>query len=379
MNTPNFVVEGHYYSGGLRTTLFHESTRPEWLPPTDMVGFRDEFDLGGDDFAVEFRRFISHNRTITWLGIFYSSVDVKFGDRKNHAGVGVWIDDGVVVFPQKLLKALSQLAKLLSQDPEPWNLNQHVERFVGPSFLPTYLGSRLLFPPALAGIPFGEVSPCDTSLFSVELWDKSLNPWVRLANLMTNITFSPSPIVANPRVLVLASASALTRGAEQGIVNIGEEFDDVSQFLSQIRTTWSDASAKMQAMKAAEKELTTELVELKTLHKEALDLIKHHEGETANLNAQLNDLQTKPEAVIISKISQISRDMNYLRNDLQNLSRSVKGITYQNGTSPQHSPSHSLKKKTYDTSWLSRINIYTLLVAAFAFILIIIGVIIYDN
>jgi len=81
-------LEYHFYSGGLRTEAFSLSgARPEWAPPPDWVGFRNEFSLGPENRVVEVVKFDTDEGPVTWFGVYQASPDKVFGDRKNHTGL----------------------------------------------------------------------------------------------------------------------------------------------------------------------------------------------------------------------------------------------------------------------------------------------------
>lgn len=109
-------VEAHFYDGGLRNTVVANSAnRPSWAPDFQWVGFRDETRLEGSDIAVEIVKFASSSTSIAWIGVYTHATDAKYGDRNNHAGVGVWLRDYFPHDPEILIDGLGKLLKKLKK------------------------------------------------------------------------------------------------------------------------------------------------------------------------------------------------------------------------------------------------------------------------
>jgi hypothetical protein len=103
----DFFIEAHYYSGGLRHQHFPlEDARPVWAPPPGLVGFTDEFQLDGDALAVEWCRSNVGGERTAWIAIYGQAVDAEYGDRKNHAGFGIWIRGHNEFDAEAILKSL---------------------------------------------------------------------------------------------------------------------------------------------------------------------------------------------------------------------------------------------------------------------------------
>lgn len=110
-------LEYHFYKGGLRTEAFSLSgARPSWAPPTDWVGFRDEFALDPDDRVVEIVKIEGDCGPIAWISVYEAAPDQVYGDRKNHAGMGVWLLGSYPNEPSLLVHALRSLLDLARKD-----------------------------------------------------------------------------------------------------------------------------------------------------------------------------------------------------------------------------------------------------------------------
>lgn len=102
------AVEVHYYADGLRREHFPRgSTRPAWLPPADNVGLTDEYSPAEGEHAVEWCRLVANGEKVTWFAVYGSAIDAGYGNRRNHAGIGVWLRGDVECDPAVLINSLA--------------------------------------------------------------------------------------------------------------------------------------------------------------------------------------------------------------------------------------------------------------------------------
>lgn len=147
----SFFLEAHYYDGGLRTIpLGIEGVRPHWAPGIDFVGFRNEFDLRHNDIVVEISRFRFENADVDWIGVFKNAPDKVYGDRKNHAGVGLWLKDCVALYPKAILATLVAFCELVV-DGDIGIAGEQAASFYAPEHLPQQLAPSSLMLPDLSG------------------------------------------------------------------------------------------------------------------------------------------------------------------------------------------------------------------------------------
>jgi hypothetical protein len=112
-SSENAFIEAHYYDGGLRHRAIATSAdRPKWAPAADFVGFRDEIKLQHDELAVEIVKFSNKTSSVCWLGVYGLAPDAKYGNRNNHAGVGIWLRD---LFPHDGEVLIDGLCSLLNK------------------------------------------------------------------------------------------------------------------------------------------------------------------------------------------------------------------------------------------------------------------------
>lgn len=161
-------MEAHSYSGGLRHTPFTDGvTRPNWVPSADEVGWRDDFEIHCEDAVVEFHQRNSNGETISWLAIYRRSTDAQFGDRSNHAGVGVWFRGMRILDSRSLLLALDQFVLALAKNPDPEALRSDVESFTSDRFLASYLLRADALPRDWVGAPASAATLVDSEYFFV--------------------------------------------------------------------------------------------------------------------------------------------------------------------------------------------------------------------
>jgi hypothetical protein len=124
-------LELHYYNGGLRTKIIgQDGIRPNWAPALETVGFRDEFPLGPEDAIVEIVKFPPSQfySSLFWVGLYQNSPDQVYGDRHNHAGVGIWLPDRAPTEPALLILGLKSLLGLFKKSPA--DLNEKATAFI---------------------------------------------------------------------------------------------------------------------------------------------------------------------------------------------------------------------------------------------------------
>lgn len=147
-------LEAHYYDGGLRfQSLPRDLDRPDWAPAPDRVGFRDEFPLFDGDSVVELAWHASGASVATWLGVYRNSVDLRYGDRKNHAGAGLWLRDRQLIDSLGALQSLDQFASAVaSTATDMTRLADDAQDFLS-EYVPALLAPSDRFPTGLCRTP----------------------------------------------------------------------------------------------------------------------------------------------------------------------------------------------------------------------------------
>ena len=196
-------LEAHFYDGGLRIApLGLSGARPDWAPEPESVGFRDEFGLGAQDVAVEFSRLLKGGRRLTWLAVYERSVDRKFGDRSNHAGVGVWLAERHLADPEGLLAVLEQFARSMAEGLAIETLQANASRFLA-DHLGTYLLPSDQVPEALGGWPFLPQGQALTQGYVAPATEK--RRFRAAADRLIALSYLPSPSPQHGRAVMLVS------------------------------------------------------------------------------------------------------------------------------------------------------------------------------
>jgi len=164
----DYFLEAHSYAGGLKFTHFSRSGgRPEWAPPADSVGWHDEFSFGQNDTIVEISKRSYRGNDVCWLAVYRRSIDSKFGDRGNHAGIGVWLLNYRVADAKELVSALHAFALTLEKQPSPDILSDPVSDFSTPRFIESYLIEGAKLPSDWVGSPGAVEALATTKYFEV--------------------------------------------------------------------------------------------------------------------------------------------------------------------------------------------------------------------
>lgn len=223
-------VEAHYYSGGLRHWhVGAEASRPEWAPPADDVGFRDEFSLREADVVIEFQRRLYQARRVTWLGLYKRGVDERLGDRENHAGLGVWLLEDSVTSARDILSSLKLLLEEFSGAFENPEFQAGARKFLS-GFLPHYTKPTEAFAPAFGGASFAPGALAETTFFQVvgPVGQQALQA---AADQIALLSFSPKMGAVVRAVIVLTTEQ---KSARNGAAMAGVAEDPLGQLVDQI-------------------------------------------------------------------------------------------------------------------------------------------------
>lgn len=152
-------AEAHFYDGGLRHLDISKShKRPLWAPDPAWVGFRDEVRMQPDDTVVELVKFRNGPNIVSWLAVYSLAPDAKYGNRNNHAGVGLWLRDLFPRDPENLIDGLLKLLSQLKTKPQ--------DQFVNAtrSFLTSFVG-EVVSPYTQLAAPLDGLPPSSSQSF----------------------------------------------------------------------------------------------------------------------------------------------------------------------------------------------------------------------
>lgn len=389
-----FFLEYHFYKGGLRTEAFSlTSSRPEWAPPADWVGFRDEFSLTPEASVLEVVKFAGEIGPIVWIGVYAAAPDEVYGDRKNHAGIGVWLLGSYPKQPSLLVEALQRLLDVARKDDG--------KRFAGKatSFLNAYLGAYIadyeVFPQPLGGLVGAANQVTPTIERRMDADGKSLDEQI---NEFVYRLFFTLPEVEADKSRALALLPSKLEAHDAGLLAspLGQLLSDLLDQLPIALSAQSRSIASLQAENAS-KDATISQLEF---HSEQLNselaLVR---GRAEQAESQLNTLQASLDADderkrysylqselsrVGSNISQINNNINSMRHELINIiERNMKPAqenAFKGSQIRSQNYDRDLNYKIKKSDLLDESAISIILIASICFIiLIIIGYVVWSS
>lgn len=113
VSPPRLMLEAHYYDGGLKTRHLSREPRPTWCPPADKAMLETDSLESESDAVLCVDRVMHGGKRVSWIGVFLPAPDRQFGARGNHLGVGLWLEEGLLLYYGVVLDALLTLANRL--------------------------------------------------------------------------------------------------------------------------------------------------------------------------------------------------------------------------------------------------------------------------
>lgn len=289
MTKDDCFLEAHFYSGGLRHATFPKDRRAEWAPPSDSVGFRDDVEMATEDRVVEVRRFDTPSGRLSWIAVYFRSIDAKHGDRRNHAGIGAWFLNSIPYEISELLKGLELLAKSISEDQDVARVRNDALRFQS-EFLPKYALDLHDVEPA-SGFEFGPVGIIDTHIFETQC-DGPLAECGRLSEHLIRVSFTDSKRIPG-RILYHVRRGS---GAKEDLTPTG----DIGAQLLRWFPTMREKDRKR-----------AELAEQKCANADARAV--HYEEQITTLKSELEELdalRNDPLRLVLDEVRQLSRKVD---------------------------------------------------------------------
>jgi hypothetical protein len=197
-----WLIEARYFAGGLETRELPAGlVRPAWVPPSDYVGFRNEFQLGQADCVVEVARFAYAGQRVSWIAVYGRSPDAVHGDRGNLAGTGVWLRDHDVQAADALLHGL-RLINALVVDRKIGEASHGAAQFNDADYLPKYVRRSGRLAPSLSGWAYSDSQLPATSLYLALASDEA-EAWALASEQVDRISLLPGPSPRHSRAMVL--------------------------------------------------------------------------------------------------------------------------------------------------------------------------------
>ena len=244
------LVEAHSYAGGLRHTPFTDgNTRPVWVPDADTVGWHDEFGLGPDDTVIEFSQRDHNGEKVTWIAVYERSIDTRFGDRSNHAGIGVWLLNARIADASTLLISLKRLSGALAANPEPELLADKVAEFTNKGFLNSYLVAADELPRDWSGAPASASALTDTTL-AVSVAPEFELALAPVAEAVTRLSLDWNSEKTTPRTLILVTSNPAT-DVEGGFTKLPPAGSLLADIVERIPQAFKSSSEEVRRVEMA--------------------------------------------------------------------------------------------------------------------------------
>jgi hypothetical protein len=334
-------LEHHYYKGGLRTDFYGVTVeRPLWAPPAEAVGFRDEVGLDHGDFVVELAKFRYAQDAVTWIGVYQASTDEVYGNRRNHAGLGVWLLNLAPVEPSIIIDALSRSLQVFIREGErATNSNDSARPLL--DFIDAHLAAYAQLPD-----PLGGLAPSSGLALESVKYVSGLEGEARdrhLDELFFRLLYLKSPSPDACRALVLLTEPTREQAAFDRGFTVASSLNFKGELLASLPKAFGLQDAEIQSLRATNhvQEKACEALDLRvdTLERaltEQQERATLAEQECAALRGSLegND-EHKRYASLLDAISdqsrqfsQLSRDLASIQSELRTLRSDVKGLQH---------------------------------------------------
>ncbi|CAN1516528.1 hypothetical protein MCEREM21A_00959 [Sphingomonadaceae bacterium] len=319
-------LEYHFYKGGLRIEAFSVSDlRPSWAPPAEWVGFRDEFTLDPEDRVLEIVKFEGNCGPIAWIGIYEAAPDQVYGDRKNHAGIGVWLLGRYPHEPSLLVDALRSLLDLARKD-DGTRLPLQGKTFLS-NYLKDYVADYIMLPRPLGGLEHATNQIVSTLVWQLNVSDNKFEK--DLDDLFHRIFFVlPEQDAKNSRALILLSSRKDSRNFSENnqkfnelsldiIKNISAAFSEQNQIISDMKENLRVELKNLEDMDFKFDQINSELNYNISRAEEA-------ELQLKNLHVILEDDDGRRQfSILQSSISDVMNSIMQIDRKLSNLQKDI--------------------------------------------------------
>lgn len=282
-------VEAHYYPDGLAS--YHVSLtgeRPAWAPPSDDVGLFDEDNiaLNQQDLVIEFKRKLFLGRRLTWCGVYSRSVDETVGDRRNHAGVGIWLSEYHITDFRYIIRCLRQLLQLVAGRFDKVRFEEGSVTFLT-VVLPTSVHLAVEYPDGFNGIPYAQatssakfVTDCKNSDFEDLINDA--------ADHLIYLSFG-NDVGPYSRALVHVPAGTVLPTSNRNVQIIDRQDDKLSKIISVIPKASGQLASKVASLHAELKDARQQNADLQADLVQKIAYLNEKEYQIANLKQEINN------------------------------------------------------------------------------------------
>lgn len=349
-------VEAHYYPKGL--DYYHVSLtadRPMWAPPSKDVGFSDEdnITLNQDDIVIEFKRKMFLSKRLTWCGVYTRSVDETVGDRRQHAGVGLWLSEYHITDFRHIIECLRQLLTLVANRFDEVRFKAASAEFLR-NVLPTSVHLAVEYPDGFEGIPFAQTTSSNKFVTDCKMADLE-EMIVDAADHLIYLSFGYD--VGNWSRAVIHVPAGYEMPTSNGKFQvIAKNENKLSKIISSIPKASGNVVTKVASLQAELKDTQNQNAELQT------DLVQKN-AEINQLGNQVSDLQSELDASVqsgipipvLTQFNLLEKKLNLLEQkiiaEVQKLSGSVpRSQTTQQDPSPENRGKPSSHVSTIQTT-----------------------------
>lgn len=280
----NVFAEAHFYDGGLRNKVVsRDGERPAWAPKYDWVGFRDEVRLQNSDYVIEIVKFAQGESSLNWIAVYAHAPDAKYGDRNNHAGVGIWLRNQ---FPFRPVPIIDGLQKLLeAHRSKPAEVFETTAKRFLIGALDKWISEYGQLPAPLNGMPPATSPAYSTRGYYVADGENAGN---LAADLVTRAFFYHPDDDDVSRMLIHVSTGGASSGFEAR-----EKVDFGTDLVRILPTALSDQADRMRALTAERDQLTQDVASLD-------DQVEKLEAEKSALAADLGESKRQYEEFKLS-------------------------------------------------------------------------------
>ncbi|MCX7086019.1 MAG: hypothetical protein NTY69_10840 [Methylococcales bacterium] len=328
MDNINLLVELHYFSGGLKTSIFGADARPNWLPAFDQVGLHNDVYLNENEFVIELSRHQRDGKFITWVGVYSSGKDAVYGDRSNYIGLGVWLVNLIPINSYLIVDALYKICKALTQNGPNQHLNEHCKQLVeNKSYLQNWVTGTSILPSLDEGLVFDSSQHPETTYINCSNAIDDILIRKIADSILLNCIKADDAIKSKSRILYLlldqSTTSEKSKQASSLSVNLYPVklvLDYFNIYLQESRSTISSFNDRYLESKKVIDHLVEKNHELEGGVERLQLQNKEIDQQKQNLINNYKELEIKHDALLKSRSP--NQLLQQLRNNIQGINNS---------------------------------------------------------
>lgn len=303
-------VEAHYYPDGRKS--YHVSLtddRPAWAPPSDDVGLSDEDNIAlkQHDLVIEFKRKLVLGKRLTWCGVYSRSIDETVGDRRQHAGVGLWLSEYHITDFRHIIDCLRGLLTLVANRFDQAKFEKTSAVFLR-DVLPKSIHSAIEYPDFFEGIPFTETTSSKQFVTDCKMADVE-GMISDAADHLLYLSFCHD-FGTYSRALIHVPVGTELPTSNKKVQIIDKHDDKLSMLISAIPRASGNVASKVASLEADLKEAQNQKVELQAGLVEKNDEVNQLETKVAALQAEIDaSVQTGVSIPILNQLKSTEQNI----------------------------------------------------------------------